>query len=364
MIAALALLVLQRPPSLERDPRDLPVAEEGRWREWSGDDPVEEAARAHLVEALEAVERGDFPIALDRVYAALDAVPDYPPALLRAGVVHFRLRRYGDAAYCFERLLAVVPGELANTRQLGHCYYSLGQYERARAHYRLVLAREPDSAETVQGLALAEMRLGDTAAALANLERVIELDSGSFEARVWIAQIHYDEGEAEAARAAAERARDLDPYHPRPWFLLSRALFDLGEETAGEEAVARFRELDRAAQEIRVLEGRLLYEPGNLTVLAKLAELHARIGDRDRLRTTLARMIAASPKDLGVRVFALDTLVARGDLEAAKVAALAMEEAFPEDPESWNKLQQFYGRIRDRVKQVQAGEKYLRFKGE
>jgi len=112
------------------------------------------------------------------------------------------------------------------------------------------------------------------------------------------------------------------------------------------------------------LRSRKIGERTGKTDSQKLAELHAQVGDRERLRTTLARMIATSPENLPVRLFVLDKLVDSGDLEAAKLAARAMEDAFPENADSWERLQRFYGRIRDRVRQVQAGEKYLRYRKE
>ena len=82
-------------------------SEPGRWSSWSGDSILAEV-REPFVEALEAAGRLDFPHALDRLYAVLEAVPEYPPALLHAGASHYRLRRYGDAAYCRCRQIDVV----------------------------------------------------------------------------------------------------------------------------------------------------------------------------------------------------------------------------------------------------------------
>ena len=140
--------------ALRRDPRRLPRAE-------SASAASSDAAPPGMRGALLAIRERDLPRALARLYAVLDARPDYPPALYEAGVVYFRLQRYGDAAAVLERFLEVAPDRVGDTRALGHCYYSLGDYARAKAHYERVLAASPRVAEAWRGLALSEMHLGD-----------------------------------------------------------------------------------------------------------------------------------------------------------------------------------------------------------
>ena len=166
-LAALGPLVLlvaaQEPAGAPRDPRSLPVAEEGRWADWSPRTPVSDDHRVLLGAGMAAYGARDYPRALDALYDLLELEPDFPPALYQASTASFRLRRYGDCIELLERFVRVVPREVGATQALGHSLYSLGRYEEARAHYERVLAHNPDSVEAVRGYGLSHLRLGGRA---------------------------------------------------------------------------------------------------------------------------------------------------------------------------------------------------------
>lgn len=348
---------------LARDPRSLPRAPEGRWDGWSPDQPADaELARAQQRIA-QASARDDLPAALEELYAALELAPDWPPALHQLGVLYFRLQRYGDAAAAFGRFVEVAPQLVGQTRGLGHALYSLGEWERARDHYARVLEALPSDADARFGLALCRMRLGDHERALEGLDQVLAADPEHAEAAIWRAQLLFDAGRSSEALEGAERARDLDPFEARPWFLLARVLFDLGRDEEAEAAHGRFEELDRVAQEARRLENDLEYAPADLGRLARLAELRAGVGDHERARRALARMLLVAPRDLELRLWQLDLLEAVGDETGARVAAEALEQALPDEARAWERLARFWGRRGDRGRQVRAGERYLRLSG-
>lgn len=352
------------PAILERDPRSLLTAEEGRWEEWHAATPPPAAAREELLNAVRAYSNGLLIESLEWLYAALDRVPDFPAALHQLGVVYFRLRRYSDAVEAFERFLARAPGEVGMTRALGHAYYSLGRYEDALVHYRRVLEVRPKMVEALRGYALTHLRLGDPEEALVLLDRVLELDPAHADARTWRAQVLFDEERLEDALEEALRARDQDPHEPRPWFLLSQIHFDLGHEEEGEEARSRFLALDRVDQELRVLEGRLLLEPRQPQLVQRVVWLHRELGDVRRTRASLRRLCALERDSFESQVFALDVLEGMGDGPGAAAAAAALEARHPEVPETWKRLQEYFGRIGERMKQVQAAERYLRLQTE
>jgi len=362
-LAALGLFVLvaaaQEPAAAPRDPRALPVAEQGRWADWSPSDPISEPYRALLGAGMAAYGARDYLRALDALYDLLELEPDFPPALYQASTASFRLRRYGDCIELLERFLRVVPREVGATQALGHSLYSLGRYEEARAHYERVLERNPDSVEAVRGYGLSHLRLGDHARALELLQRVLELRPDHGDAQTWIAHLLYETDRLEEAQVAAERACELTPREPRPWFLLSQILAEQGQEDAALAAKARFDELSRVVQEVRALEGLLLHDPRNAPALRRLVELRSRSGD-PALRRDLGRLLALQPRDLEARILALDTLVELGDEEGARIAALDLERTCGDRSAAWKRLQEYYGSRGDRVRQVQAGERHLR----
>lgn len=351
--------VVMRAEILARDPRDLPRAPDDRWADWGPEAPPPE----EYITAAIAYRRGALPVALEHLWTVLTEQPDYPPALHQMGVIYFRLRRYGDAAHALERFFARAPEEVAETRVLAHSYYSLGRYPEALAHYDRILAVEPEMVEALRGAALAHMRLGEAEEALALLERVIALEPDHADAWAWRARLLFDEDRVEEALAAAERARNLDAFEPRPWFLLAQIYYELERDEDAAAARQRFEKLDRVAQQTRTLEAQLLYDPNQPEVLMELARYRASIEDVARTRAVLKRLMLLDPRRTEWSLFALDVLVSLGDEEGARVAAQALETNCADSAETWKRLERYYGRIRDRVRQVQAGERYRRLGG-
>jgi predicted Zn-dependent protease len=223
-----------------------------------------------------------------------------------------------------------------------------------------VVAAAPQDAEARRGLALARYRGGDAEGALADLNAVLESEPEHVDAWTWKAQVLLDLDRAEEARVAAERARDLAPWTPRPWFVLSTAWTDLGKPKEAQAASERFQRLAAVDQEIRRLEARLEYEPGDLVARRALIESLASVGDRRSVRTHLAHLLQERPGDVTWRIFALDVLDGLGDVEAGAMAAKDLERVGAESAPAWKRLEAWYAKVRDRTKQIEAGERWRR----
>jgi tetratricopeptide (TPR) repeat protein len=349
--------------ALARDPSSLPTAPEGKWKDWNGTSPLADPLARALGAGIATYRDGELGLSLAQFHAILELEPDLPPALYHAGLCYFRLRRYRDCAVLITRFEAVAPLEVGATRVLGHALYSLGRYGDALAQYEKVLGVAPDDVEARRGLALSRMRLGGTEEALKELERVLERKPDHGDAQTWKAQLLFDLGRSEEALVAATRASELDPFEPKPWYLLGQIQIDLGHDDLAAEARARFEMMARAATEIRSLEALLLTEPYLVGPQRRLVEVHASIGDVKVVRDRLTRLIVQRPKDVDVRIFALDTWVAVGDEESARAAALDLERECADQAEAWKRLETYWASVRDRVRQVQASERYLRLKG-
>ncbi len=354
----------QRRSVLKRDPRDLPRAPEGRWKAFGEVEIRPEDIPSDFHDARAALADNDLPMALRALYALLEKEPEYPPALHQAGIIYFKLQRYSDAVEMFERFVRQVPQKLGETRTLGHCYYTLGEYEKAKAHYERVLAVAPGEVEAVRGLALTHMRLGDGAKALELLARVLETEPEHIDAWTWRAHILFDLGRTEEARVAAEKARDLDPYQARTWFILGRVLLELGKDDEGRAAHARFNELQAIAQDLRSLESRLEFRPHQLPLLLQIVELHRKAGDVARTRTALAHALLERPRDVALRILALDVLEDLGDEDGASVAAKSLESIGADDASAWKRLEEYYARLKDLQNQLRAGERYRRLRAQ
>ena len=359
-----ATAVDRRAAALARDPRTLPPAPEGRWKDFDPRRLTAADLPRGMLATRDALLAGDLPLAAAELYDVLAEQPGFPPALHQLGVLYFRLQRYGDAVVALERFLAEAPHRVGDTRVLGHAYYSLGEYERARAHYARVLEASPREVEALRGLALSTMRLGDPARALELLREVTEIEPSHAEAWAWTAQILFDLERTDEARAACERARDLDPYEPRPWFLLARILHELGKPEEAAVAEARHREIDAAAQELRSLEGKLEYAPHDVALLTRVLSVRRAIGDLAGVQRAISRLVAARPRDVSLRVLALDTLEALGASDACERAAAALAEVGAQEAEAWKRLEAFHAKRGDRARQLEAGERYRRLRAE
>lgn len=341
-------------PVLEESPDSWPRSQPDAWADWTPDIAPEGELLALMRTAAIHYHRGDLPESLSALYTLLETEADYPPALYQAGAIYFRLRRYGDAAYAFERYLEAAPAQVGDTRALGHALYTLGRYEEADAHYRRVIEAGGEHPEALRGLALTEWRLGRPDAALAGLDRLLELDPLHDEAQLWRARILHDEDRSEEALAAAEAARERDPHEPQVWFLLSRLYFEAGRDEEAEAARARFMQLDLVEQETRVIESQLLYAPRQPRLRARLIELRASTRDLAAVREAFAEWMQFDPSGVPVRMHAIDVLVALDDREGADLAAASLKAVAGDELEAWVKLARYYATTRQRSLQVEA----------
>lgn len=350
--------------ALARDPRALPRGAAGAWSDWNPQSAIPPDVASPLGEAMRAYGAAQYGPALERLLSILERQPDYPPALYQAGLCYFRLKRYRDCAVLVERFAEVAPSESGATQVLGHCYYSLGDYEKALAQYQKVLAAVPKSVEALRGLALTRMRLGDSEAALALLHQVVELRPTHADAWIWIGQIEDELGRAEPALAAVQRAKELDQFEPRAWFLESRILLELGREADAQRSRERFDLLSRVSQEIRQIQGILAQDPSRVDALLRWIELEHSIKNAPVLRELLPRLVQARPYDVDTRILVLDVYTDVGDAEGAAQAAGELERRAGSEARAWQRLEQYYASVRDRVRQAQAGERYRRLKGD
>jgi len=352
-------------PILKRLPMELPSDETRRWRDYEeGSDlasyGVSEATARAILGLREHYLERRYPRVLSGLYEVLEAEADLPEALSMLGLSYFRLRRYGDAAHVYERLLAASPKLRGRTLALGHCYYSLGDYPKAREHYLSLRALRPQDGAVQRGLALAQYRLGEEDVALELFEDLLARELEVSESHYWLGRIHYDGGEPEKARPHAAALVELQPFDNRAWYLWMQVLYDLGEDEAAREAEVRWREIDRATQELRRIDAQLALEPERFDLLLRKVEVNRELGNLEGVRATVPKMLRVTPHDVdGVALhgFAIDLLMGMGDREGALWVAGVMETRYAEEKAAWDKLVLLYGVLRMRTDQIRAGRR-------
>jgi tetratricopeptide (TPR) repeat protein len=301
--------------------------------------------------AVASYGQGDTPRAVELLTLLLQRDPDFPPALLMLGGMHFRLRRYDDAVHAYQRFLEHAPEEVERTRHLGHALHSLGRHTEARVHYDAVLARPPAEgglagearAFALRGRGLALHRVGELELARESLLAARALHPNDSAVHFALAQVDEERGALADALESARSARALAPFDPGPAFLLATLLAELGrpDEAAAERAA--FARLVPLAAEIDDLELRLLHLPHDRSALAKLARCHAALGDLGGVTRAVRRLGPATIE--GARLTL--ELLAETDPAAAEVAERRLTTEHAADPAAWDALAEHFGRRGD-----------------
>lgn len=293
LLVASPLQVDENRAVLNRDPLALEAAVAGRWSGWKPGDAPPDALLNDYRAALEAYQQSRLLSCLSHIYRVLEIEADYPPGLLLAAVSLYRLQRYGGAIELYERLLAHVPGEIARTRQLGHCYHSLGRSEQALVHYDKLLALAPTDLLARRARGVVRLRTGRVGAALEDFDSVLAQRPADAECLYWRAAALYDD-ESPEALAAARLARDRGPFSARAWFLVAQAAGEAGEADEAQVARERHKELAAVESALRPLEDRLRVQPGDLEALESVARLRLAAGDFRAAKRAYEGLLAAA----------------------------------------------------------------------
>ena len=91
----------------------------------------------------------------------------------------FREKRYDEAAQSFLHVLALHPGHVMATNNLGFTYFKLGRNDDAIAWYQKTIALDPRRAIAYANLGDALAQAGQTADARAAYQKFLELQPGS-----------------------------------------------------------------------------------------------------------------------------------------------------------------------------------------
>lgn len=287
--------------------------------------------------------------ALDSVLQVLRAAPDYPPALLLAGLVQKELGAAQQATDYLQRYLEHDPGNVNAVKQLAALYLTSGEaqraerlvesalsrnpgdpqllalagqsklqekrFDKATAYFERAAAAVPDSMRIQTALGVSKMAGGDRAGAIEALEKASRLEGGSLETELLLVQSRVAAKQYEAALASLKKLQAAHPGNPSlPAFAgqihlqikdarSARAAFDkaLSIDPAFFPAVANLARLDvqdgkpDAARErfLAVLDK----NKSDVRAMAALAELAGQRGKVDEATEWLEKANSAQPDD-------------------------------------------------------------------
>ena len=143
------------------------------------------------------------------------------------GNVHFKQRRFSEAARRYQRVIELFPDYPDAYDSLGVALMELGQYEQAISNCRQAVTLRPDHAEFVCNLACAYQHQGQLADAARLACQVVELRPDWPEAYYNLASTQREQGDLSAAIANNRRALDLRPdFLEARWNLCHTYLLD------------------------------------------------------------------------------------------------------------------------------------------
>ncbi len=222
---------------------------------------------AHTPQSSEAKERltayylkgGKAEDALAYLLPLFEKEPSSPRLLKRLGQIYFSLSRLPEALAYFERYISLKPEDKEVLRQVIDIHAALGN--------------------KTEGMVLGRGFILDPAPNLENLER----GAGQYEAA----------GELQEAVALYDQILAVTPDDPKILAKRAKALLAGGND---DEANAMWVHLERRQKLLEVLEILFKMEPGNRTVLKKLARMYLDRGELPKSLDMFSRLEA-----LGIR---------------------------------------------------------------
>jgi tetratricopeptide (TPR) repeat protein len=182
--------------------------------------------------------------------AAFDRLDKLPDSLERRGVRASRARaeqRIPDAVAEYKAMLALMPGNFANTRALAEAYYLMRDYDQAIATLTPLLRGRPDDASLLELMGFSLLQLRRIDEALPILQRAHEWNPADPGRRLALGRAYLQHGDfAEAVPLIeSQLANDRDgSLHIQ----LARAYAKLGQREKSEALLAQSQAIQRAAE--------------------------------------------------------------------------------------------------------------------
>ena len=286
----------------------------------------------------------DDPIARAEDPAARRAVLDAVEASLRSA-------RLDEALLVARRLAVALPNDadvqeiLARThlaRSLAAVQPALQSTERAAAAQAYLRAAQlrPTHAGFQSAAGVAAQQAGMLDEAVACFERAQSADGANAQHPLYLGQVLLQSGDVARARACFERASALAPESPWPISALAVLELQMGNAPVALELAQRARTLDPQADQLRVVEAKVLRKLGRH---ADVLTLLLALPPKSRGSEAFAWEIASAHESLGDRVAAAaawgEWAEVCASAEAAADAARRWEDAGdPIQAASWRRV--------------------------
>ncbi len=270
------------------------------------------------------LEMGEWRRARTELERALTLEPDNAEAHRWSAWVAFGEGRPDEAEAGFRRAIEARPGLWVYHQEFGELLLNLGRNEQAADQFERAYRLTPQSYSAVNMLAVARSQLGQHEEAERLFQKSLELQPNPLAHRN-LGYVRFRERRYDEAVGHLERATELlgeTPYFNDwiVWDWLAHSYYWAGERPEAEQTWRRLIEVATPLYEVN---------PREANVLIFLSDAHAALGEFERARFYLSRLLALSSDLNYASYFIARTYEIMGDRELAlSYIARAFQDRF------------------------------------
>lgn len=214
--------------------------------------------RKLLESAQTAVNKKDYPNALDKYKILIKLVKDCPPLLYNHGNLCSHLGNYREALLSYKKAIEIHDkykkgndgNSLENVKyemltllyNTGNVYFKLGDYEQAIQSYKSALNINPDFEEANENMLYAMMASGKADEALEMCKKVVARENGNHKTHFILGELFEETKQFEKAEEEFKICVKLDPRFTKGFERLGKVLLKTGKK---EESLECFKTLER-----------------------------------------------------------------------------------------------------------------------
>ncbi|HDP90214.1 MAG TPA: tetratricopeptide repeat protein [Thioalkalivibrio sp.] len=149
--------------------------------------PVDSAVRQDFARALELLEAGQYPQAIDLLEKVTTRAQNHSAPFVNLAKAYVMTGNYDRAEANLDRAMQINPGHPVTLHELALLYRETGRYDDSRQVYETLTARYPEFMPARKNFGiLCELYLDDPACALKQYRSYIDNNPGEEDVKLWI----------------------------------------------------------------------------------------------------------------------------------------------------------------------------------
>jgi len=232
------------------------------------------------------------------------------------GNIYLKQQKFDEALREFKKVIELDPEDLRAQVNVGNIEYQKENFAEAARLFEKILQKDPTKASIHYNLASSYFQIRRYPEAIRFYRSFLRLRPGSSSGHFYLGHAHAALGELVPAVEQYQLARQVQPDHPGIAYRLGLVLARLGRD---EEAARELRQAARLA-------------PQDPWPVAQQANLLRRTGRLDEALALHLRLVREQPAEPLFRVFAAESLLAKGMLAEARAEVAEGRRLLPDHP--------------------------------